>query len=61
MDEYTPQNGNLWTKRIIGPIPQGFIGDTITIYGRASWECGNYSIQYPNRTRKIDSLRLIID
>lgn len=61
MDEYIPQTNNLWTKRIIGPIPKGFIGDTIIIYGKVSWECGNYSIQYPNRTRKVDSLKLIID
>lgn len=60
MDEYVPKPNNLWSKRIIGPIPKIMIGDTITIYGKAVWEAGNYSIQYPNRTRKIDSLKLII-
>jgi len=61
MDEYKPNGNNLWTKRVIGPIPKYMIGDTITIYGKVAWECGNYSIQYPKYTHKTDSLKLIID
>lgn len=61
MDEYKPNNNNLWTKRVIGPIPKYMIGDTIVIHGKVAWECGNYSIQNPQYTHKTDSLKLIID
>jgi hypothetical protein len=61
MDEYIPKPNNLWTKRIIGPIPKTMIGDTIIVYGKAIWEAGNYSLQHPERTRKVDSLKLIIE
>jgi hypothetical protein len=61
MDEYIPKGNNLWTKRIIGPIPKYMRGDTIKVYANIAWECGNYSINHPERTHKIDSLNLIID
>lgn len=61
MDEYIPKGNNLWTKRIIGPIPKYMRGDTIKVYANVTWECGNYSLTYPERTHKIDSLNLIID
>jgi hypothetical protein len=61
MDDYIPKSNNLWTKRTIGPIPIYMKGDTITVYSKVAWECGNYSIQYPERTHKIDSLKLIIE
>ena len=59
MDEYKPSSNNLWSKRIIGPIPKYMIGDTIKVYCRVSWECGNYSLTYPERTKIIDSLKII--
>jgi hypothetical protein len=61
MDEYKPSGNNMWTKQLIGPIPAQYRGDTIKIYVKTYWECGNYSITYPERTEKIDSLSLIID
>lgn len=61
MDDYKPTGTNLWTKRVVGPIPKYMIGDTITIYGKASWDCGNYSTKFPQYTHKTDSLKLIID
>lgn len=61
MDEYKPTGTNLWTKRVIGPIPKYMIGDTITIYGKASWDCGSYSIEFPQYTQKTDFIKLIID
>lgn len=61
MDDYKPSGTNMWTKRVIGPIPKYMIGDTIIIYGKASWDCGSYSIKFPQYTHKTDSLKLIID
>ena len=61
MDEYKPSGNNMWTKQLIGPIPAQYRGDTIKIYVKTYWECGNYSLTYPERTEKIDSLSLIID
>ena len=61
MDEYIPKGNNLWTKRIIGPIPKYMRGDTLRIYANIAWECGNYSLTYPERTHKLDSINLIID
>lgn len=59
MDEYEPSSNNLWSKRIIGPIPYSMKGDTIKVYCEVFWECGNYSLTYPNRTVAIDSLKII--
>lgn len=59
MDEYRPRNGFMWSKRIIGPVPSYFRGDTITTYVKTSWELGNYSLSYPNSTFKTDSLKII--
>jgi hypothetical protein len=61
MDEYRPQGDMMWTKQLIGPIPTSYKGDTIKVYVKVFWEAGNYSITYPKRTEKIDSLSLIID
>ena len=61
MDEYRPQGDMMWTKQLIGPIPASYKGDTIKVYVKVFWETGNYSITYPKRTEKIDSLSLIID
>lgn len=59
MDEYKPSGNNLWSKRIIGPIPYEMKGDTIKVYGKVVWECGNYSLSYPEKTHVIDSLKII--
>jgi hypothetical protein len=59
MDTYKPSSENLWSKKIIGPIPYKMKGDTIKIYCKVSWECGNYSLTYPDRTNIIDSLKII--
>lgn len=59
MDEYRPREGYMWSKRIIGPIPSYFRGDTITTYVKTSWELGRYSLNYPDSTNKIDSLKII--
>lgn len=61
MDEYRPQGDMMWTKQMVGPIPSSYKGDTIKVYVKVFWECGNYSLTYPSRTEKIDSLSLIID
>lgn len=37
-------DGNFTSKRTIGPIPQGFEGDTISIYMRVFWDAGNNSV-----------------
>ena len=59
MDEYQPSFNNMWSKRIIGPIPATMIGDTVKVYAKISWECGNYSLTYPERTHAVDSLKII--
>ena len=61
MDEYKPDVNNMWGKRIIGPIPYYMKGDTIKVYGRVYWECGNYTLTYPDRTTVIDSLKIIFE
>lgn len=38
--EYKPQEGNLWAKRLVGPIPKSLEGDTIQIYNKIIWEAG---------------------
>ena len=41
---FSEQNGVLYSKRLVGPIPPTVIGDTITIYMEVFWEAGNNSI-----------------
>jgi len=42
--EYTPSIlGRKWGKRIVGPIPDEFIGDTITIRAEIYWDGGSKS------------------
>ena len=43
-NEYQPSLPNRkWGKRIIGPIPNEFVGDTITIRGEIYWDGGSKS------------------
>jgi len=58
-DEYQPEQGMYWGKRIIGPIPKYFLGDTITVYSKTFWEAGNYTYTRPQETTKIDSIKII--
>ena len=46
--EYSPViQGRKWAKRIVGPIPNEFIGDTITIQAEIYWDGGsNFKSQY---------------
>ena len=44
----------MYSKRIVGPIPNLFKGDTIKIYSQTYFDCGNFSEQ------KRDSLSVII-
>ena len=44
----------MYSKRIVGPIPNMFKGDTIKIYSQTYFDCGNFSEQ------KRDSLSVII-
>lgn len=42
--DYTPSiSGRKWAKRIVGPIPPQFIGDTITINAEIYWDGGSKS------------------
>jgi len=60
-DEYLPTDtsSRAWSKRIIGPIPIYFKGDTVKIYCNISWDLGQYSINHPNLTNKLDSIKII--
>jgi len=58
-DEYQPEAGMYWGKRIIGPIPKYFKDDTITVYSKIFWDAGNYTYLHPNETTKIDSVKII--
>lgn len=43
-NEYTPISpGRKWAKRIVGPIPQEFIGDTLVIRAELYWDGGSNS------------------
>lgn len=37
-------NGDFTSKRTVGPIPNSFVGDTITIYMKVFWDAGNNSV-----------------
>ena len=58
-DEYRPESGMYWGKRIVGPIPKYFKGDTVTIYSKVFWDAGNYTYTRPQETTKIDSVKVI--
>jgi hypothetical protein len=60
-DEYMPTDTatRAWSKRIIGPIPSYFKGDTIKVYCRITWDLGQYSIDHPDLTNKLDSIKII--
>ena len=60
-DEYQPTDPETrgWSKRIIGPIPKYFKGDTIKVYCRVTWDVGQYSINHPDLTNKLDSIKII--
>ena len=38
------ENGRFTSKRTVGPIPQGFEGDTITVYMKVLWDAGSNSV-----------------
>ena len=59
-DEYKPEDGMLWGKRIVGPVPRYMKGDTIKVYAQVFWEAGNYTWEYPDRTKKLDSVQIIL-
>ena len=58
-DEYRPETGMYWGKRIIGPVPGYFKGDTITVYSKIFWDAGNYTYTRPQETTKLDSIKII--
>lgn len=60
-DEYIPSNStnNYWSKRIIGPVPYYMKGKTATIYSKIFWDAGNYSYINPDKTTKLDSIKVI--
>lgn len=44
-NEYVPTNpSKKWGKRIVGPIPPQFVGDTITIRAEIYWDGGSNSM-----------------
>lgn len=58
-DEYKPESGMLWSKKIAGPIPGYFVGDTISVYSKIFWDCSNWSVTHPKETFKYDSIKII--
>ena len=60
-DEYIPSNSTnkYWSKRIIGPVPYYMKGKTATIYSKIFWDAGNYSYINPDKTTKLDSIKVI--
>lgn len=48
ISEYKPKDGNLWTKKEIGPIPLSIKGDTVQIYVKVIWEGGTNTIEKNN-------------
>lgn len=58
-DEYKPENGMLWGKKIIGPIPGKYIGDTATIYVDIFWDASNWSVTHPQQTKEKKEINII--
>jgi hypothetical protein len=60
-DEYMPTDTatRVWSKRIIGPIPRYFKGDTIKVYCKISWDVGQFSADRPDLTNRLDSIKII--
>ena len=58
-DEYQPDPGMYWSKRIVGPIPGYFKGDTIKIYSQVDWDAGIYTYLHPTETTRRDSVQII--
>ena len=60
-DEYTPTDITkmVWSKRIIGPVPDLFMNDTIIIYCKIDWDASIYTLAHPQETTKMDSLKII--
>ena len=60
-DEYVPTDPTkmVWSKRIIGPVPDIFMNDTITIYCKIDWDASSYTLAHPQETTKMDSLKII--
>lgn len=58
-DEYQPDPDMYWSKRIVGPIPGYFRGDTIKIYSQVDWDAGNYTYLRPTETTRRDSVQII--
>ena len=46
------ENGRFTSKRVVGPIPRGFEGDTITIFMKVFWDAGSNSIMRENYLEK---------
>ena len=38
------EEGRFTTKRLVGPVPEVMIGDTISVYMRVFWDAGEYSV-----------------
>jgi hypothetical protein len=60
-DEYMPTDPvtRAWSKRIIGPVPKFFKGDTIKVYCNVSWDLGQYSSENAGLSNKLDSINII--
>ena len=60
-DEYMPTDPvtRAWSKRIIGPVPKFFKGDTIKVYCDISWDLGQYSNENAGLANKLDSIKII--
>lgn len=54
--EFTPNiQGRKWSKRIVGPIPQNTVGDTIVINAEIYWDGGSRS-----RSKKL-KVKIIVE
>lgn len=58
-DEYQPEEGMYWGKRIVGPIPKYFVDDTVKIYSQMYWDAGNYTYTHQSETLKVDEIKVI--
>ena len=45
-------NDNYTSKRLVGPVPPQFLGDTITIYMEVFWDAGEYSVKKDHYVEK---------
>jgi len=57
--EWSAKPGKLWSKRYVGPVLNGFYGDTVVIYGETKWDLGQLTYDNPESSVRRDTIKVI--